>query len=459
MNTPLQQRKQALSEQVSAASASYEALREKLRAFDAELEALSAEQSRYDSLQAACAALQALQQMDAASLFWGEHTSGVDPDTLLRNASDKVAEFSNRVSAAQEGRTRAFAACEAEADKLDDLEYHLAAVTQAEEEARYDFVIDRELEVRPYRPAVMPWSGNEEDRRRLRKVLLISLLFMLFVGVVPQVWELPKPDPDQKIEIPERLVQMMKKRQPPKPVEPPPTVKKEEEPKKEDVAKKDDQPKPKPTEVEVKQARDTAQNKGVLAFKDSFQSLLDEEPSALGADARVSNAGQQSLGGAPGSRSMIASQATGGSGGIANASISRGGVGAGGSGIDGVETGRVESAISTVARDASRPVSSGVGPARTDEEIQIVFDRYKAALYRIYNRELRNDPTLRGKMVLAITIEPDGSVSACKVQSTDMNSPTLATEIVERVKRFNFGAKEGVPSTRILYPIDFLPAG
>lgn len=458
MNTSLQQRKQALSEQVSAASASYEALREKLRNVDAELEALAGERGRYDALQAASDALRALEQMGAASLFWGEQGGGVDSDRMLRDASEKVVAFRDKVNAANDARAEIVAACEAEADKLDDLEQNLAGVIQAEEDARYDFVIERELVALPYKPAVMPWSGNEEDRRRLRKVVLLSLLFMLFIGVVPQVWKLPEPDPDKKIEIPERLVQMMKKRQPPKPVEPPPTVKKEEEPKKDEVAKKD-QPKPKPTEVEVKQARETAQTKGVLAFKDSFKSLLDEEPSALGADARVSNAGQQSLGGAPGSRSMIAAQATGGSGGIANASISRGGVGAGGSGIDGVETGRVESAISTVARDASRPVSSGAGPSRTDEEIQIVFDRYKAALYRIYNRELRNDPTLRGKMVLAITIEPDGSVSACKVQSTDMNSPTLAAEIVERVKRFNFGAKEGVPSTKILYPIDFLPAG
>ena len=40
---------------------------------------------------------------------------------------------------------------------------------------------------------------------------------------------------------------------------------------------------------------------------------------------------------------------------------------------------------------------------RTDEEIQIVFDRYKAALYRLYNRELRKDPTLRGQIDAQLT--------------------------------------------------------
>ena len=61
-------------------------------------------------------------------------------------------------------------------------------------------------------------------------------------------------------------------------------------------------------------------------------------------------------------------------------------------------------------------------------------------------------------MILRITIEPDGEVSACKIESTDLASAVLSTEIVERVRKFNFGVKDGVPKITILYPIDFLPA-
>ena len=99
----------------------------------------------------------------------------------------------------------------------------------------------------------------------------------------------------------------------------------------------------------------------------------------------------------------------------------------------------------------------GPGPARTDEEIQIVFDRYKASFYRLYNRELRNNPALKGQMVLRLTIEPDGSVSMCALQSTDMDAPDLAAQVVGRVRTINFGAKD-VPAVTIVYPIDFLPA-
>jgi hypothetical protein len=219
---------------------------------------------------------------------------------------------------------------------------------------------------------------------------------------------------------------------------------------------------------------------GILAFKDKIASLAqDTVVVPLGADARhiaADDVGKAS------SRSMLTSNTPGSSGGINVASISRSvgggggggggggnggggvggrGTGAGGGGaggIGGVGVGRAVSTISPIT-GADRPKARvGAGPARTDEEIQIVFDRYKASFYRLYNRELRNNPALKGQMVLRLTIEPDGSVSMCALQSTDMDAPDLATQVVGRVRTINFGAKE-VPAVTIMYPIDFLPAG
>jgi hypothetical protein len=193
----------------------------------------------------------------------------------------------------------------------------------------------------------------------------------------------------------------------------------------------------------------------------------------LGTEARIRKGSPRVAGQAVAQRSLVAMQAKGGSsGGIGNARVSRnlgygnadrlggGGIGKGGGSGNGygVGIGQMQSSIAGNGGDA-RPLSDGPGPGRTDEEIQIVFDRYKAALYRIYNKELRRDPTLRGKILLRIIIEANGAVSVCKVESTDLGSPKLVAKIVARIKRFNFGAKEGVPKTKILYPIDFLPAG
>jgi hypothetical protein len=61
-------------------------------------------------------------------------------------------------------------------------------------------------------------------------------------------------------------------------------------------------------------------------------------------------------------------------------------------------------------------------------------------------------------MVLRLTIEADGSVSMCALQSTDMDAPALADQVMSRVRTMNFGPKDG-PAVTIVYPIEFLPAG
>jgi len=217
---------------------------------------------------------------------------------------------------------------------------------------------------------------------------------------------------------------------------------------------------------------------GILAFKDKIASLAQDNVVApLGADARHVAADEV---GRPSARSLLTNSTPGSSGGISLASLSRsvgggggggGGGGSGGGGLGGRGTGanggggggiggggRAVSPITGIT-GADRPKArSGPGAARTDEEIQIVFDRYKASFYRLYNRELRNNPALKGQMVLRLTIEPDGSVSMCALQSTDMDAPDLATQVVGRVRTINFGAKEGVQAVTIVYPIDFLPA-
>ena len=44
------------------------------------------------------------------------------------------------------------------------------------------------------------------------------------------------------------------------------------------------------------------------------------------------------------------------------------------------------------------------------------------------------------------------------MHSSDMNAPTLAEQVIERVSTFDFGAKEDIAAVTIIYPIDFLPA-
>jgi TonB family protein len=364
--------------------------------------------------------------------------------------------FSEKLAAVEQRRKALQDRIQDELAIITEWTYEIDEQQREQEELENEFIVHREVGQRPYRPVVMPWHAQAEDDRRFRRALSVALLAVLMLGITTSIWIFPKRPVQEVVEIPKQVVMLAQQERPKPPPPPPPPEEKLHEKASE---KKGETPSPKTGET--KQARAKAEGAGVLAFKSGFAELLQDSPSyKLGADAHVTASGQKAVGN--GGRALVVAQAREGSGGINTAALSYGIAGGGGGGggrIGGVQFARVESSIgSGGVPGGGRALGDGPGPARTDEEIQIVFDRYKAALYRIYNRELRNDPTLRGKMVLRITIEPNGEVSACTIESSDLASDVLKKEVVERVKRFNFGPKDNVAKITILYPIDFLPA-
>jgi TonB family protein len=452
VTTSLSPEQNELLELIDNAESKLKNLRQELGAIEAQVAAFSSERQQYELLDTICLSLNKLSEMGAAALFWGEQVAPEEPEENLARARNSVVEFQKRYSSVEESQQALQKRVNEQLIQIELLNEDLTELREREERAQFDFTIEREARELPYRPMVMPWTKQGEDEKRFRKSLALVLLFVFFLGTLVNFWELPEVDKNAVVEIPEHLVQMVQKQKPK-----PPEKRPEEKPKDKSDEKKADENKPKPTKTETQVARKKAESSGVLAFKNDFNDLLaDDVDAKLGSSARLSNKGATSSNDS--SRNLVMSQAQNTSGGINTASLNRNvGGGAGKQMGSGVSFSRVGSAIGTDYAD-DRPLSDGPGPSRTDEEIQIVFDRYKAALYRIYNRELRKDPSLRGKMVLRITIEPDGSVSMAKVESSDMKAPELSANIVERVQKFNFGPKEGVPKTTILYPIDFLPA-
>jgi len=85
-----------------------------------------------------------------------------------------------------------------------------------------------------------------------------------------------------------------------------------------------------------------------------------------------------------------------------------------------------------------------------------VFDANKGAIFAIYNRALRQDPSLQGKVVLELQIDPTGRVLECHVVSSELPDAGLMDKIVSRIRLFDFGKKD-VGTTTISYPVQFLP--
>jgi hypothetical protein len=459
------QDREALAAQLAEAQERLAGLVRDLRAIDGELEGLSTERRQHQLLGAACGALEELAVIGGAELFWGDRSVASQSAPQLLRVRSLVEGFEKRIGEIEDRRQEVLDAVLRQQDDTDGLEGDVIEAEEAERRREHEWLIEREINDLPIRDLVMAWSRRTQEDSRFRKWVANTLLIMLlFAFVIPQI-EIPIFEPEPApLDLSDRTAKLMMKPKP-LPVQAPVPVPQIAEQKIQEPEKTvPELAKPKEGKGKgVTEGPAQGPAKGLLAFKEQIAGVkVDQQIARLGAEARVTNAGASS--GAV-ERSMITTSAPGSSGGINLSSLSRGvnsgGSGGGQGGIQGVAIARATSTIAGGGGGSGAKGQGGNGAiaGRTDEEIQIVFDRHKAELYRLYNRELRRDPTLRGQMILHMTILPNGSVSMCQLRSSDMNAPDLGAQVVARVKGFDFGAKEGIGPVTILYPIDFLPAG
>lgn len=293
-----------------------------------------------------------------------------------------------------------------------------------------------------YHSLDLPWTISEEDRSRfpriLRRVFIVCLLFAVAVPFLP----VPEIEREKAETVPPRLARLVLER---KKAKPPPEVK---------TAKK--APKLKKIEKKIETARQRAQRAGLLALKDELTALRDNPVlKNIQKNSKLMRAAERKV--ASAERYVITAGASQGSGGIDTSKLSRD---TGGTALAGRKTASVSSPMSSVGNPAQGNAlrrGGGRKASRSIEEIQLVFDKNKAAIYSIYNRALREDPTLEGKVVLRITITSSGKVTACELVSSELGWPKLERKIVARVRLFDFGAKD-VETMVVTYPIDFLPS-
>jgi len=323
-----------------------------------------------------------------------------------------------------------------------------------------------------YRPGMLPWTVSEEEERRfrliLKRVLLVCLLFSLIMPWLP----VPKVDRSKEEELPPRLAKLLLERQPAPPAAPARKPEPEAAAKPQPDAKKPPVPearKPEPAKApgeRIEAARRRASGVGLLAMKNELADLRGAPIAAqLQKDIKPGPGVGSGSGSGPGvgagkspglpSRALITSNATRGSGGINTGSLSRD---TGGGGLAGRSTTAVQGVMggeggggATLRRGASGKAS------RSIEDIKLVFDRNKGAIYAIYNRALREDPTLQGKVVVKLTIAPSGQVADCQLVSSELRAPELERKLLVRIKQFDFGAR-AVDTMVVTYPIDFLPS-
>jgi hypothetical protein len=480
MNAAVPQQPEPLQTQVDQALAKLGGLERNLSAITGELDALAVQREQHLLVEKTCESLERLAELGAQDLFWGDGQAPGKTAVHVDQVRARIAGFRERIAAIESRRQSVADEIAAGRDVLAILEEDLDEQRQEEEDRLNEWVVDREVAPERERVVPMPWVRGHEDDRRLRTFLVRAMAAALVFGAVFPLIDIPLPEITEVVEVPQRFVELIRERRPLPPPQqvveerPPPRPPEEQQPTEPPPEQEPQQiaaerqpesaPAPEPPGEGIPDAApgQRARQSGILAFRESFAAAANRPAAALGTSARITGGGDSAVGRPE--RAMVATLAPGSSGGINIGSISRGlgsgtGDGAGGGSMAaGVTATREGGIIGPSGGGGGRPHAGASGVAgRTDEEIQIVFDRYKAALYRLYNRELRNDPSLRGQMVLKLTIEPNGSVSFLELQSTDMNAPNLVAQVLERVRTFDFGAKD-VAAITIVYPIDFLPA-
>ena len=296
-----------------------------------------------------------------------------------------------------------------------------------------------------YRTYELAWDYDPEDQDRFRRLLLIGLVTVVVLGLVLPFIHLPKIQSTAQEAVPERLARLMEQEKP-KPPPPPPV----EQPKPKPEEKPTEQPKPLPDTR--KKMEQSAQ---MRAIKDQLADLRDKvDVTPLQAKNLTGAVGAE----AKSERSMITSKVGQGSSGVVTADSSHG-FGSGAGSLNGHDTTTVTSGLANaVAKDrAERAGANGKG-ARSREEIELVFDNNKGAIYALYTRALRDNPELMGKLVLEFTVLPSGEITECHVVSSELKDQDLERKIVARVKLFKFEARD-VQSGTFTKEIEFFPAG
>jgi len=138
---------------------------------------------------------------------------------------------------------------------------------------------------------------------------------------------------------------------------------------------------------------------------------------------------------------------TGGAGGRGSGGFGSGGNGTGTGGGNGAGSGPGEHGLTA---------ASGGGAAHgglSAEQIRRVVMAHQGALRACYEMEAEKDPTLRGGVTVAWTIDPTGSVTSANLAGTTIRNQRVEGCVLRQVRTWRFPASDG-PS-QATYPFSF----
>ncbi|GIU47466.1 AgmX/PglI C-terminal domain-containing protein [Shewanella sp. KT0246] len=300
------------------------------------------------------------------------------------------------------------------------------------------------------------FKPSRQDRLFKQILILLLVVYVIFGVGVPFLEQVEVPR-EVKEQLPPQLAKiMLKEKQLPVPEKPKEEPIPEPEPEKleeKPVEKVEEPPKVQPTTREA--AKEKAQKSGLAAMKDelfSMREAFDVKPAAQ------SNLEQNQAQEVKVKRKLLAAAANTQSESLSTSTVQQTVV------SDAISTKNTqqirlaeEEVLAVAGANAEIDREASSAGQRSEAALRRTLEANKARLYALYNRALRKDPFLKGKVMFEIEIQPNGSISRVDIQSSQLNNPKLERQLKVVLRSISFPA-EDVATMTTIWAIDFLPS-
>ena len=311
------------------------------------------------------------------------------------------------------------------------------------------------------------FKPSKQDKLFKQILWLLLLVYVVFAVVVPMLEQVELPR-EVKEQVPPQLAKIIlqEKQLPPpvkpevKPPEPEPLPKLEPElaPPEEKVPEKPVEQAVKPQIVQPttrEAAKEKASTSGLAAMKDELflmREAFDVKPAA---QRKLDQTTAQEV---KVKRDLLAGAANKQTDSLAKSTISK--TVAAGS-LTGNETQQIrlakEEVLASQGAVSEKASQASQNGQRSEAALRRTLEANKSRLYSLYNRALRKDPFLKGKVMFEIVIQPNGNVSKVTINSSELNNAKLERQLTLVLRSISFPAEKVAVMTTI-WAIDFFPS-
>lgn len=307
------------------------------------------------------------------------------------------------------------------------------------------------------------FKPSKQDKLFKQILWLLLLVYVVFAVVVPMLEQVELPR-EVKEQVPPQLAKIiLQEKQLPPPVKPevkPPEPLPEPEP-----APPEEKAPEKPVEQAVKPqvvqpvTRDAAKQKastsGLAAMKDELFSMREAFDVKPAAQRKLDQTTAQEV---KVKRDLLAGAANKQTDSLAKSTISQT---VAAESLSGNQTQQIrlakEEVLATQGASAEKASQASQGGQRSEAALRRTLEANKSRLYSLYNRALRKDPFLKGKVMFEIVIQPNGNISKVTIKSSELNNPKLERQLTLVLRSISFPAEKVALMTTI-WAIDFFPS-